>query len=181
MNPARRKMLKITLLGIMVSVVLLIIINRYVFSWTGLISSAVGLCKYKSVAVPAENGYPVKLSQAYDIPQIASVMRTNRNYEINEHYNGNGLAVSRMFNGVKYNVLLYENHNGVTEFNLNTYNFAGYSSGLVTDGERCTTPSYALERNVQRIIDDLPLSDLQKSELKQNIRVQTTIDLKLTF
>ena len=174
------KKLTITLLGSIVSILLLIVINRFVFSWTGLIFGRLGLCEYKSIGVPTSNGYNKKLSQSYNIPQIASAMRMNRNYEVNDHYNGNGLVVSRTFNGVKYNII-FENNNGVSEFNLNTYNFDGYPSGLVTGGERCTTPSYVAERNVYRIIDDLPLNDLQKSELKQYVSVENTVNGKLIF
>ena len=81
---------------------------------------------------------------------------------------------------MKYNII-FENSNGASEFNLNTDNFGGYPSGLVTGGERCTTPSFVVERNVYRIIDDLPLNDLQKSELKQYVRVENTVNGKLIF
>jgi hypothetical protein len=162
-----RKVLISILGGLVTSVLLLFIINRYVFSWTGLISSQLGLCEYRSVMVPTFNGYNKKLSQWYDIQGIASVMRKNHSYEVGIH-NGSGIVVSRTFDGVKYNIIFDEN-SGVSEFNLNTYNFRGYPDGMVTDGERCTTPSYVIESKVNRMIYDLPLSDSQRSELKQYV------------
>lgn len=162
-----RKVLITILAGLVTSLLLLLIINRYVFSWTGLISSQLGLCEYRSVMVPTFNGYNQKLSQRYDIPGIASVMRMNHSYEVGTH-NGSGIVVSRTFDGVKYNIIFDEN-GGVSEFNLNTYDFRGYPSGMATGGERCTTPSYVIERKVNRMIDDLPLSDSQKSELNRYV------------
>ena len=162
-----RKVLIRILGGLITSVLLLFIINRYVFSWTGLISSQLGLCEYRSIMVPTFNGYNKKLSQWYDIQRIASVMRMNHSYEVGTH-NGSGIVVSRTFDGVKYNIIFDEN-GGVSEFNLNTYDFRGYPGGMVTGGERCTTPSYVIESKVNRMIDDLPLRDSQRSELKQYV------------
>ena len=162
-----RKVLITILVGFVTSVLLLFIINRYVFSWTGLIASQIGLCEYRSVMVPTFNGYNKKLSQRYDIPGIAAAMRMNHSYEVGTQ-NGTGIVVSRIFDGVKYNII-FEEYGGVSEFNLNTYNFGGYPSGMVTDGERCTTPSYVIESKVNRMIDDLPLSASQRSELKQYV------------
>ena len=173
-------MLKLSLIGSVISIVLLLVINLFVFSWTGLVSSKLGLCEYKSIAVPTSNGYNKQLNQSYDIPQIASVMRMNRAYEVNNNLSGDRLVISRSFNGVKYNIVL-EHKNGRNEFNLNTYNFDGYPTGSVAGGERCTVPSYFLERNVSSMIDDLPLDNLQKAELKQYVRVGNTVNGKLLF
>ena len=90
------------------------------------------------------------------------------------------MVISRSFNGVKYN-LIFENKNGRSEFNLNTYNFDGYPTGSVGDGERCTVPSYFMKRNVFLMIDDLPLDNLQQAELKQYVRVENTVNGKLLF
>ena len=127
-------------------------------------------CKYKSIAVPTDNSTNQKLDQAYDLKRLVSVMRVNRDYEVNDHYNGDGVVVSRVINGVKYNII-FENRNGITEFNLNTYNFKGYPNGTVAWGEKCSTPNHLVKRNVYRIIDDLSLNSQQKSELKQYVRV----------
>ena len=173
-------MLKLSLIGVVMSMVLLLVINLFVFSWTGLVSSKVGLCEYKSIGVPTPNGYNKQLNQSYNIPQIASVMRMNRAYEVNNQHSGDRLVISRFFNGVKYNIVL-EHKSGRSEFNLNTYNSDGYPNGSVADGERCTVPSYFMKRNVFRMIDDLPLDNLQKDELKQYVRVENTVNGKLLF
>ena len=182
MRRPQPKTLAITLLALFLTILSLIVINRYVFSWAGLILSRVGLCEYKTVGVPPPNGYNQKLSQSYDIPQITAAMRLNPNYRVNDHFNGNGLFLSRTIEGVRYNVI-FENHNGMSEFNLNTYDLDGgyYPNGLATGGASCTTPSYAIERNVFRIIDDLPLNESQRAELKKNVIVHNAIDLKLIF
>jgi hypothetical protein len=41
----------------------------------------------------------------------------------------------------------------------------------VVGGERCSTPIYLIERKVYQMIDDLPLNDEQKSELRQYVAV----------
>lgn len=173
-------MLKLSLIGFAISIVLLLVINLFVFSWTGLVSSKLGLCEYKSIGVPASNGYNKQLNRSYNIPQIASVIRMNRDYEVNNHHSGDRLVISRSFNGVKYNIV-FENKNGRSEFNLNTYNFDGYPTGSAADGERCTVPSYFMKRNVFLMIDDLPLDNLQQAELKQYVRVENTVNGKLVF
>lgn len=132
--------------------------------------SAAIRCKYKSIAVPTDNGSNQKLGQLYDLKRLVSVMRANPDYEVNDHYNGDGVIVSRIFNGVKYNIV-FENRNGVSEFNLDTNNIKGYPNGTMAWGEKCSTPNRLIKRNVYRIIDDLPLNAQQKSELKQYVRV----------
>lgn len=172
------KRIKVGLIGFIVSVALLVVINRFAFSWTGFIFSKVGLCDYKSIGVPRSDGHNEKLSQSYNIPQMTSIMSMNRNYEVNNHYAGDGLRISRMFNGVMYNVI-FVNNNGVSEFNLNNINFNGYPSGSKADGEKCTTPSYFVETNAYRMIDDLPLNGLQKAELKQYVTVKNMMSFRL--
>lgn len=173
-------MLKRSLIGFVISIVLLLVINLSVFSWTGLVSSKLGLCEYKSIGVSTSNGYNKQLKRSYNLPQIASVMRMNRAYEVNNHDSGDRLVISRSFNGVKYNIVL-EHKNGRSEFNLNTYNSHGYPTGSMADGERCTVPSYFIKRNVFRMIDDLPLDNLQQAELKEYVRIENTVNGKLFF
>src|SRR5256885_13342822 len=97
----------------------LFLINRFVFSWAGLILSGLSLCEYKSINVPTENGHNKTLAQSYDLRQIASVMKSNNNYEVNDRASGGlGLVISRTFNGVKYNIV-FDSHKEVYEFNLN--------------------------------------------------------------
>jgi len=129
-------------------------------------------CDYKSIGVPTENGSNQKLTGSYDLKRLAEAMKLNRNYEINDHYNGDGLVVSRVFKGVKYNIVL-EKRDETTELNLNTYNFKGYPNGTVAWGERCNRRNESIKSNVLRMIEDLPLDSHQKSELKKYVRVTT--------
>ncbi len=100
-------------------------------------------------------------------------------YEVTDHFNGDGIIVSRSFGVVKYNIV-FENHDGASGFNLNTYNFKGYPGrGTVAWGEKCTTPSYLIKRKVNRIIEDLPLDAQQKAELKEYVVVTNTINGRL--
>ena len=177
----KRKLVKIFIFGLLVPFLLLVAVNRFVFSWTGLILQGTGLCKFKSIGVPTENGHNQTLQQTYDLRQIATVMKANPNYEVNDLASGGtGLVVSRRFNGVKYNIS-FDVHRDTYEFNLNTYDFAGYPSGSVSDGEKCTTPSYRIEQNVYRVIDELPLNSLQRAELKANVRVKNMANFRIVF
>lgn len=177
----KRKVIKIVIFGLLIPVLFLGAVNRYVFSWTGLIMKGSGLCKFRSIGVPTENAHNQALQQKYDLRQIAAVIRLNSNYEVNDRASGGtGLVVSRRFNGVKYNIS-FDVHKDAYEFNLNTFDFGGYPSGSVSEGEKCTTASYWIEQNVYRMIDDLPLNSLQRAELKANVRVQNITNLKLTF
>jgi hypothetical protein len=144
--------------------------GRFFWPLTGSPPSITKKCEYKLIAVPTDNGSNQELGQLYDLKRLASVMRLNRDYEVNDHYNGDGVVVSRMFKGVKYNIV-FENRNGFSEFNLDTDNFKGYPNGTIAWGEKCSTPNHLVKRNVYRMIDDLPFSSQQKSELKQYVRV----------
>jgi hypothetical protein len=178
MRTVNVNMIKVGLIGFIASMALLVVINQFAFSWAGLILNKIGLCEYKSIRVPRSDGHNEKLSQSYNIPQMTSIMSMNRNYEVNNHYGGDGLRISRMFNGVKYNVI-FVNNSGVSEFNLDNLNYNGYPSGSKADGEKCTTPSYFVEKNAYRMIDDLPLNGLQKAELKQYVTVKNMMSFRL--
>jgi hypothetical protein len=133
-------------------------------------------CEYKSISVPTDNAANQKLIYSYDLKQIASTMRQEFAYEVSDHYNGDGIVVSRTFGGVKYNIV-FENRGGASSFNLNTYNFKGYPGrGTVAWGEKCTKPNYLIKRNVYRMIDDLPLDAQQKAELKKYVVVAKMIN-----
>lgn len=130
-------------------------------------------CHYKTVGVPGKNGESQKLGLRYDREQIAAAMRSNPAYEVFDRYDGRGVIVSRLFNGVKYN-LVFDQYGG---FNLNTYNFKGYpGSGTVAWGEKCDTPDRILRRNVYRMIEDLPLDAAQQTELKRYVLVTKAVN-----
>jgi len=175
----RRKILPLAGAAVLV-VAILFLVNRFVFSWGGLLLSTVNLCKYKSVAVPRGNGANTELAQSYQLHEIAAAMKAKGNYDVNERASGGqGLVISRIFNGVNYNIIFDTFKK--SEFNLNTYNFRGYSGGLVTGGEKCTTASYSIERKVYQMIDDMPLNSAQRKELKGNVRVINVANFRIIF
>jgi hypothetical protein len=86
--------------------------------------------------------------------------------------------VSRIFNGVRYN-LVFDVHQEVYEFNLNTT--SGYPPGTTAAGEKCSAPSYWVQHLVYEMINDLPLNPQQAAELKENARVQDFTKIGITF
>jgi hypothetical protein len=134
-------------------------------------------CQYKTIAVPGENGENQMLSFSSDLKRLAATMKSNRAYEVSEHYNGDGVIISRTFKGVKYNII-FENRGSIS-FNLNTYNFKGYPNGTVAWGERCGTPHRLIRRKVYLMIEDLPFDIQQKAELKRYVLVTNAVNGRL--
>jgi hypothetical protein len=77
-------------LGVIALAVLLVllIINRFIFSWGGLLLSGASLCKYKTISVPTNNGRNLPLAQTYDLHEIARVMKARDGYEFNDQASG---------------------------------------------------------------------------------------------
>ena len=154
----------------------LIFINVFLFSWFDLTLSIVGLCAYKSIAVPTYNAYDKPLSEMYDLRAIASVLRSNRHYSVNTHFNGDGLRIARTFGHVEYNITLV-NQDGRTGFNLNNFNLQNHPPGRISEGESCATPNLYIWLKTALMINDLPLGAAQKMEMVRNIRVGIAIDI----
>src|SRR5438876_10718664 len=92
-----RKILPVAAAVVLV-LLILFLINRFIFSWGGLLLSTVNLCVYKSVAVPTDNGADKTLAQSYQLHEIAAVMKAKGNYDVNERASGGqGLVISRIF------------------------------------------------------------------------------------
>jgi hypothetical protein len=162
-------MLRTILIGLIAAPLALLIVNHFVYGWAGLI-----LCDCKSISVPTNNAARKKLSQSYDIAQMALVLRQNPDYEVNYQPHARRLIVSRTFDGVKYNIW-FEIDREVSKLYLST-NAYGYRRGdFLWGGEKCTTPSFWIKRRAYRMIEDFPLNDLQKAEIKQNVRVTREI------
>lgn len=167
------------LLVLILTIVILFLINRHFYSWTGLILSKIDFCNYKSVSVLGDNGYPKPMSFRFEPQYIAQEMSKNENYEVNNNYNGGGAIVSRNFNEVIYQ-LYFQNRGGSFEgLNLGTRLGDPKYSFLSVGGEKCTTPSYLLKKNVFIMIDDLPLTREQKEELKESVWVVPVSTLRL--
>ncbi len=150
-------------------------IDYYNYSWTGFLFSKVGLCEYKTVTVPVKNSFPQKLSYDFDLQHIAKEMHKNPNYEVKSYFNDRGVVVSRRFGEMNYQISFQNSRGSYEGFNLNTsIDNEKYSFPSVT-GENCTTPSYRLKDNVNKMIDDLPLTDSQKNEMKKYVRVTNVL------
>gem|GEM_PF-1997528 len=118
----RRRMITLGVIALAVLLVLLII-NRFIFSWGGLLLSGASLCKYKTISVPTNNGRNQPLAQTYDLHEIARVMKARDGYEVDDQASGGqGLVISRTFDAVKYNIPFDQRGNSY-ELNLSTYNF----------------------------------------------------------
>jgi hypothetical protein len=167
LNIVRRSLL---ILGV------LILINMLLFSWFDVALSAVGLCAYKSIAVPTYNGYDKPLGEMYDLRIIATALRNNPHYSINTHFNGDGLRIARTFHRVEYNITLV-NRNGRTGFNLNTFNLQNHPPGRIAEGASCGTPDLYIWLKTAGMINDLPLSAAQKIEMVGNIRIGNMIHI----
>ena len=152
-------------------IVIAVLIDRHHYSWTGFLFNKAGLCEYKSVIVPIKNGFPQKLSYDFDPQYIAKEMLKNPNYEVNSYFNNRGAVVSRKFGNINYQISFQNSRGSYEGFNLNTsVDDEKYSFPSVA-GEDCPTPSHILKDNVFIMIDDLPLTDLQKDEMKKYVSV----------
>jgi hypothetical protein len=173
---AKINMLRNILVVFLTFVITLILINSYVFSWTGFILSEIGFCEYKSIGVGEWNGHDKRLSYDLDLAKVASGLRSNPNYELTQ--NGTyQLVVSRKYGEVEYKLIFrnsFENaHSG---FNLLTD-----KKNSSRNGEKCSTPTSYIMRNVYRMIEDLPLSSSQKKALKENVKVSSTVNGGFSF
>ena len=158
---------------LLAAIVIAILIDRNHYSWTGFLFNKVGLCEYKTVTLPIKNGFPQKLSYDFDPQYITQEMLKNPNYEVNSYYKGRGAVVTRKFGDINYQISFQNSRGSYEGFNLNTSTDIEKHSFPSVSGENCTTPSYILKDNIFIMIDDLPLTDLQKEEMKKYVRVAT--------
>lgn len=138
-------------------------------------------CAYKTIGV-AHDMYNKKqrLSFYYPPAGLVAAMRPKRDYEVFTHPDGE-VRVSRTFDGVKYNIrfvggtnlafLMADGH--PLSFNVDTDIEKNYPYGRAAGGEKCATPDQLIEGNVSRMIEDLPLDDRQKAELRGYVVVLT--------
>ena len=158
--------------AVVTAVIIAALIDHYHFSWTGYFFNKAGLCGYKTVATVADNGFPQKLSYDFEPGHIAREMRKNSNYEVNAFYNNRGAVVARRFGNINYQISFQNSRGSYEGFNLNTaaddekYSFPSVS------GEDCSTPSAKIKENVFLMIDDLPLTNGQKTEMKEHVSVR---------
>jgi hypothetical protein len=164
------KMLKISLIAV-VSLVLLGVVAFYVdyyyYSWTSFIQPFG--CEYKSIGPSG-----VTLEQVYDLDVLVEKLRPDSNYLVN-HKNKYSLTVSRIFRNVNYTIH-FSGHNS----EKGVYYDLSYSNGHFNlnsnegtkQNEVYTTPDYYILQNINQMIDEMPLTDIQKQELKNKVTVR---------
>ncbi len=138
-------------------------------------------CAFKTIGV-AHDMYnkKQKLSFYYPPAGLVAAMRPKRDYEVFIHPDGE-VRISRTFDGVKYNIrfaggstLSFNFADGYPlSFNADTDDEKNYPYVRVAGGEKCGTPDHLIERNVSRMIEDLPLDARQKAELRGYVVVLT--------
>jgi hypothetical protein len=138
-------------------------------------------CAYKTIGV-AHDMYnkKQKLSFYYPPRRLVEAMRPKRDYEVFTQPDGE-VRISRRFDGVKYNIrfaggsnlafIMADGH--PLSFNVDTDEEKNYPYGRAAGGEKCGTPDHLIERNVSRMIEDLPLDARQKAELRGYVVVLT--------
>lgn len=169
---------------------ILFLVNRYLFSWTGFILNKIpspfgcSWCDRKSIGVPVANGHSKILSFVIDLAKVASTLESKSNYHLINF--GYRITAYRKFGRVWYHVSLYTYQYGcktMTEMSLGT----GTSLSLWRDGEpdirgeSCIVPNSWIKNRIYRMIDDLPLTKKQNAEVKKNVVVQCTGDAKSFF
>ena len=133
-------------------------------------------CSYETIGVPEvrEDGRQ-RLSFSYDLKRLAAAMRPKRGYQVTALPGGNEVRISRMFNGVKYNIIF--GGGGPLSFNVNTVNDDWDDpDGLKHLGEKGDTPERLIRRRIDRMIGDLPLGARQKAELKGYVEVLVVLN-----
>ena len=158
--------------AVVTAVIIVVLINYYHFSWTGYFFNKAGLCSYKTLTTATEDGFPQKLSYDFDPQHMAQEMQKNRNYEVTAFYNNRGTIVARRFGDINYQISFQNSRGSYEGFNLNTAANDEKNSFPSVSGENCATPSAKIKENVFVMIDDLPLTEEQKAEMKEYVSVR---------
>lgn len=164
-------------LGVPAIILILALINHYYYSWAGVMANKVGLCERKNISVPGENGHPVNLSFLMDLKIVSSSISTNPHYDI--VYYPTSLSISRVYDNVRYSLIFNnfqnERRGFVTNFDMS---FFLHKSGEKW-GESYKTANYQIEQNIYAMIDDLPVSVEQKTEMKNHVRISCEWNFKM--
>jgi hypothetical protein len=138
-------------------------------------------CAFKTIGVGHDMyNKKQKLSFYYPPARLVEAVRPKHDYEVYTYPDGE-VRISRTFDGVKYNIrfaggsnlsfIMADGH--PLSFNVDTDNDKNYPHDKAAGGEKCGTPDHLIERNVSRMIEDLPLDARQKAELKGYVAVLT--------
>lgn len=171
------KMLKMALVGIFGLVLFGVIafyVDYYFYSWTSFVHPFG--CNYKQIRVKS---VPDKknniLEQNYDLIKIGNLIESDAKYD-KTYYNAGRVFASRKFDDIVYGIRI-DYHNFSTE---NYFNVE-FSNGNNTPQLGKTTPDYYIKRNINKMIDEMPLNDEQKSEIKNKVTVGCRNDNWFSF
>lgn len=117
-----------------------------------------GACIHKGLGLRhVMPGRRQKLHFSYDLQRLAAAMRAKRGYEVTALPGGNGIRISRRFDGVKYSII-FEGGDPL-------------SFAVLSGKESCATSNRRIRRRVYRMIEDLPFENRQKAELELHVAV----------
>lgn len=168
MNLTRRERTIIAgLVGLSLVVALLLVVEGFWYSWLGAVQHKVGLCRFKTISSHAPNAGPVKLTFAIDPEAVTAAMENNLDYRVGRLPNTSSFVVSRDFDGVSYNLIFKYLHPAFDGFDLGTSSLDHRPAKSLP----CSTPVREVQQNVMLMIEDLPLTEDQKKELKTHIIV----------
>jgi hypothetical protein len=172
------KIILITIVGLALLSVISVAVDYYFYSWTSFVKPFG--CEYKSIGVRKDND---KLEQEYDLVQIGNEIKINPNYTIESWYNEKRLFISRMFGDIRYNIHIEKYTSGNYKF-TKSY-FSNYNSNSPKPssphGEKPTTPTHYIKSNIYQMIEEMPLTDAQKDELKSKVQISCSPATKLAF
>ena len=166
------KMLKISLIAVVSLVVLgiaLSFVNYYVYSWATYFLPFG--CEYKSINAKYDDKY---LEQEYDLIKIGEQIKLNPNYKLEKPPTKSSLTISRMYGDVKYNIgigKIKTSDGSITKIVFSNFNFDAMNNSRSNRGEKSITPNYYIEKNIYQMIDEMPLDDAQKKELKEKVEI----------
>ncbi len=180
-------MLKIILI-LIISLILLsvvsIAVNYYLYSWTSFVRPFG--CEHKNIRAIYQQE---RLEQDYDLIQIGNNIKSNPSYKFEfpdtgNPFGENWLEISRMFGNVKYKVRFEKHTNSskkYTKIEFSNLNFDYSQKITFPNGEKPTTPNRYIENNIYQMIDEMPLSDAQKNELKSKVIIACSPTVKIGF
>lgn len=184
---APMKMLKISLIAIAVLFILglsSLAVDRYLYSWTSYLRPFG--CEHKSVNVAYGNE---RLREQYDLIEIGNTLRTDPDYQIEspfdkEQFTEGSLNISRVFGSVKYRVGLGKHISGGEHYfsvRFSNYTYDTKNRNGSRHGESSTTPNHRIEQNMYMMINEMPLNDIQKTELKEKVTITCSPTTRFTF
>ncbi len=174
------KVILILFVALITLVTLILVINYYFYSLAPYVQPFG--CEYKKIGVIYESK---KLEQKYDLNQIADILQLDPESKFKVVFSGRSLGVSQVLNGVKYNIGFVEYNTADGKFievdfhNINLE--VDDARSLSRSGEVPTTPNKYIKNNIFQMIDEMPLSEAQKVELKSKVQISCSPKTKLTF